>query len=146
MKFCCSSLLFLGRLCISAIFLMAGIGKFIDYEGTVNYMTSKGLKFVPLLLVTAALVEILSALALILGFKTRYAAFILFLFLIPTTYLFHDFWNVGPEEAKLQFVMFMKNLSIAGGLLYIMAVGAGGLSIDRCYCSSDCRIDENQVV
>ncbi|HRD55024.1 MAG TPA: DoxX family protein [Parachlamydiaceae bacterium] len=138
MKFCCSILLFLGRLAISAIFLLAGIGKFLDYEGTSQYMLSKGLPFVPVFLVIAALVEILAALALIVGFKTRWAAFLLFLFLIPTTYIFHDFWNLGEPESALQFIMFMKNLAIGGGLLYIMGAGPGSLAADRYCSSSDC--------
>src|ERR1700722_10127269 len=112
MKFCCSTLLFLGRLCISAIFLLAGIGKFTDYEGTSQYMASKGRKFIPVLLVAAALVEIIGAISLIIGFKTRISAFVLLVFLGLTTFIFHDFWNLGPDVAKLQMIMFMKNLSI----------------------------------
>ena len=137
MKFCCSTVLFLGRLFISAIFLISGIGKFLDYEGTVQYMASKGLQFIPVLLVSAALLEIVASLALIFGIKVRWAAFALFLFLIPTTYLFHDFWN-SADQFQLQFVMFMKNLSIMGGLLYIMGAGAGNFAIDRC-CSATRR-------
>lgn len=145
MQFCCSTLLFLGRLCISAIFLLAGIGKFMDYEGTTQYMATRGLQFIPFLLVVAAVVEILSALSLIFGFKARVSAFILLLFLIPITYLFHDFWNAGPEIAQLQFIMFMKNVSIAGGLLYIIGAGSGGFAVDNC-CSLRCRIQRKDNV
>lgn len=144
MKFCCSTLLFLGRLCMSAIFLLAGIGKFIDYEGTLSYMTSKNLPYGPILLVLAALVEILGAIGLILGYRTRFSAFILFLFLLPTTYIFHDFWTLPPEESKLQFIMFMKNLSIAGGLLYIMGAGSGGLAVDNCCSYSSCKVNQKE--
>lgn len=146
MKFCCSALLFLGRLCISAIFLLAGIGKFMDYEGTSQYMASKGLQFVPFFLVASALVEILAALALIVGYKTKFAAFILFVFLIPTTYIFHDFWNQTADVATLEFISFMKNLSIGGGLLYIMGAGAGGLAFDNCCCSSECKADDGDRI
>jgi putative oxidoreductase len=146
MKYCCSNIiLFLGRLALSAIFLLAGIGKFISYDETVQYMASKGLKFIPILLVGAALVEILASLALILGVKTRYAALALLLFLIPTTLIFHDFWNVDPESAKIQFIMFMKNLSIFGGLLYVIGAGPGAFAIDNCCCSSKCEVDEVPV-
>lgn len=144
MKFCCSALLFLGRLMISAIFLFAGLGKFIAYDETVQYMASKNLPMIPVLLVIAALVEITAALALIFGFKTRIAAFILFLFLIPTTYIFHNFWVLPPDEAKLQFIMFMKNISIAGGLVYIIGAGSGALALDRC-CSSRCEVEESEM-
>lgn len=142
MRFCCSTLLLLGRFAISAIFLVAGIEKFLDFEGTSQYMLSKGLSFVPILLVISALVEILLALALIIGFKTRWAAFILFLFLIPTTYLFHDFWNLPKEESLIEFIMFMKNLAISGGLLYIMGAGPGFLSVDSCCYSTEYSIEE----
>lgn len=144
MRFCCSTLLFLGRVMISAIFLLAGIGKFIAYNETVHYMASKGLPYIPVLLVIAALVEITASLAIIFGFKTRIAAFILFLFLIPTTYIFHNFWAVTTEEAKIQFIMFMKNVGIAGGLLYIIGAGPGGLALDRC-CNSRYEVEENEM-
>lgn len=140
MRFCCSSILFLGRLLISSIFLLSGIGKFMNYEATVQYMASKGLLYIPILLVCAALLEIVASLALIFGVKTRWAAAALLLFLIPTTYIFHDFWNESPEQFHLQFINFMKNISIAGGLLYIIGTGAGRFAIDRC-CHSGYRQD-----
>jgi putative oxidoreductase len=145
MKQCCSnSLLFLGRLAISAIFLLSGIGKFIAYDENVQYMASKGLKFIPVLLVGAALVEILASLALILGVKTRYAALALFLFLIPTTLIFHNFWNIAdPLVSKIEFIMFMKNLSIMGGLLYVMGAGPGAFAIENCCCSRACEVDDS---
>ncbi len=102
-------------------------------------MSTRGLQFIPFLLIVSAVIEILAALSLIFGFKARVSAFILLLFLIPTTYLFHDFWNAGPEMSQLEFIMFMKNVSIAGGLLYIMGAGSGGFAVDN-NCSSRCRL------
>jgi len=143
MSWLCSTLLFIGRIALAAVFLVAGIGKFVNYDGTVQYMASKGLSAVPALLIVAALAEIIAALALIFGFKTRFGALILLVFLIPTTLIFHDFWNYSdPMSKMLQTQMFLKNIAIMGGLLYVLAVGAGRLSIDRCCsgCSHSCYV------
>ena len=63
--------------------------------------------------------------------RAAWAATVLFLFLIPTTLLFHDFWSYTGSQAAMQKIQFMKNLAIMGGMLYVMAFGAGSLSIDR---------------
>ncbi len=128
----CNSLLKLfGRITIAAIFLLAGISKFLNPEATSLYMAAKGMPIIPFFMYSAGIVEILGGLSLLIGFKTRWGALLLALFLIPATMLFHDFWNVGPAEEALQKILFLKNLAIFGGLLYVIAAGAGGLSIDR---------------
>lgn len=132
-SWCCSLGLLLGRWCIAAIFLIAGIVKFMSYDATAAFMAVKGLPSVPYLLYAAAILEILCGLALIFGFWTRLAAVILLLYLIPVTYIFHDFWNVpSPELRYLQLWMFLKNLAIFGGLLYVISVGAGSWSCGCC--------------
>lgn len=137
MKFISSLMTLLGRWAIAAIFLLSGIFKFVLYSSTVEYMTSKGLLYGGFLLVIAALVEILGALFIILGWKTRWAAFVLLLYLIPVTYVFHDFWNIeDPVASQLQFYQFLKNLAIFGGLLLLVSRGAGSLAIDTC-CHHD---------
>lgn len=134
----CSSFgLLLGRLCLSAIFIISGIGKFIDFDSNAQYMASKGLTMVPFFLVVAAIIEILGGLAILLGFKARIGAGILALYLIPVTFLFHDFWNVSGAEHLLQLIMFLKNLAIFGGLLYVVCSGAGRYSFDACCSHGD---------
>lgn len=129
----CSLIMFIGRICMSAIFIAAGIGKFMEYDATYQYMASKNLPMVPLLLIGAALVEIFGGLSLILGYKIRWGAFILILFVGAASYIFHDFWNITDEaDQKLQMIMFMKNLAIVGGLLQVAACGAGRCSFDEC--------------
>jgi putative oxidoreductase len=123
-----------GRIFLSAIFISAGFDKLIHYEATAIYMASKGMTMIPLFLYTAALIEILAGLAVLLGYKTRYAAAILVIFLIPATLIFHDFWNAGAVERQLQMIMFLKNLAIAGGLLYVISSGPGSYSCDSCCC------------
>ncbi len=133
-----SLMMLLGRFCMAVIFLMAGVNKFIDWNGTLGYMKAgmsnvMGLQLtemMPVLLVAAALLEILGALALILGNRTRLAAGALALFLIPTTLIFHNFWAVAPEQQQLQMMMFFKNLAIFGGLLVLLGAGPGRLSAD----------------
>jgi putative oxidoreductase len=127
----------LGRLAIATIFILAGVGKFLNYEGTAAYMASKGFSMVPFFLYAAATVEILGGLLLVLGWKTRFGAIILALFLIATTVIFHDFWRERPELVEVQMINFLKNLAIFGGLLYILATGPGSISIDR-LCKNRC--------
>lgn len=122
----------LGRILLSLIFILAGVGKFMDYNATVQYMAAKGMTMVPLFLVVAALIEIIAGLLVFFGIKARLGAFILFLYLIPVTLLFHDFWNQQGPERQENMINFMKNLAILGGLLYVICVGAGRWSLDAC--------------
>ncbi len=125
----------LGRICLSAIFILSGVGKFLDLQGTSAYMEAKGLPFVSVLLIAAALVELLGGLSLLLGYKARCGASLLMIYLIPVTLIFHDFWNVSDAAmAKIQMIMFMKNLAIFGGLWYAISCGAGSCACDSCGC------------
>lgn len=143
MKSCCSFSMFVGRVLLSAIFILSGVGKLLDFHGTAAFMASKGMTMVPLFLYAAALIQLLGGLSLLLGFKTRVGAALLLLFLVPTTAIFHDFWNyIDPMEQKLQMIMFMKNLAIAGGLFYALGSGSGNCAVDAACCSSSCKIDK----
>lgn len=130
-----SIFMLIARLCLAGIFIFAGASKLIFFDQTQSYMASKGFTAVPLFLIGAALVELFGSLSLILGYKTRFGATILLLFLIPTTFIFHDFWNVEGADQVIQEIMFLKNLAIFGGLLYVVFDGAGGLSCDACWKS-----------
>lgn len=123
----------LGRIAIGTLFILAGLGKFMDVEGTSAYMASKGMTMIPFFLYSAAIIEILAGLALIVGFKTRWAALLLALFIIPTVLIFHDFWNLeGPVARAVELTAFLKDWAIFGGLLYIAAIGGGKYAIDNC--------------
>ena len=114
----------IGRIFISLIFLVAGIGKILNYEGTIGYMESFG---VPgSLLIPAIIIEILFPLLVIVGYKTKFFAIILALFAILLAVIFHtDFSN------QMQLMSFLKNFAIAGGFLIIFVRGAGKYSIDQ---------------
>jgi len=121
----------IGRLLLAAIFMMSGIAKLTDIAGTVTHMTAAGIPYADTLAVVAGVAEILGAASLILGLLTRLGAFGLFLYMIPTTVLFHGFWNFEGAERLPQMVNFMKNLAIMGGLATLVGVGARRFSIDH---------------
>lgn len=113
-----------GRILISLIFVMSGINKISSFSGTQAYMESAGVPGMLLPVVIA--VEVLGGLAVILGWHTRLAAFLLAGFSLLSAVLFHA--NVGDQ---MQMIMFLKNLAIAGGFLMIVSHGAGPYSIDN---------------
>ena len=114
----------IGRIFISLIFLIAGVGKIFNYEGTIGYMESFGIP--GYLLIPAIIIEILFPLLAIIGYKTKLAAIILALFTLSLAIIFHtDFSN------QMQLMSFLKNFAIAGGFLIIFVRGAGKYSIDQ---------------
>ena len=115
-----------GRILIALIFLQSGIEKFVYYNATLGYMTKAGLPFPKVLLVVSGVVETACALALIAGWKTRAAAIVLVLWMIPVTLLFHN-----PTLGQEFMIHFMKNVAITGGLLMVFAFGPGALSLGR---------------
>jgi putative oxidoreductase len=127
-----SFLMLLGRFGLATIFLLSGIGKFLDYDNVAGFMASKELGYIPVLLICAALIEIAGALGLIVGLKTRWVAALLFLYLIPVTILIHNFWQADAAAFEMQRINFLKNLAIMGGLLYVVANGAGRFAMDSC--------------
>ena len=120
-----------GRILLAAIFLMSGIGKIGGFAGTAGYMASKGLPMVDVLLAITIAIEIGAALMIIGGYKARLGATALFLWMIPVTFLFHNFWAMPADQQMIQQIMFMKNLGLMGGMLYIMAFGSGPMSVDK---------------
>src|SRR6266436_8048535 len=112
-----------GRILLSVLFLLSGLGKIGAYAGTAGYMSSLGVPGALLPLVIAT--EVLGALAIIVGWKTRVIAFLLAGFTLLTAVIFHN--NFGDQ---IQLIMFLKNVSIAGAFLLLAANGAGPLSLD----------------
>lgn len=123
--------LFLGRVFLALLFVVSGIGKITGYAGTAAVMASKGLPMVDILLPLTIAVELGGGLLLALGWKARWAAAALFLFLIPTTLIFHQFWGIDPKLVQMQKIHFLKNVAIMGGMLMVIAIGAGAWSVDR---------------
>ena len=111
-----------GRILISAMFLIAGLAKVTAYAGTLGYMQSKGVPGALLPLVIA--LEMLGAVAIILGYRTRIVAAVLAVFTVAAAVLFHG----GGDQ--VQQLLFMKNIAIAGGFLLLVARGGGEWSLD----------------
>lgn len=124
-----------GRVLLALIFVMAGWNKIGGFESTAGYMASKGLPMVKLLLVLVIMVELGGGLMVLLGVFARWGAAALFLFCIPATLVFHNFWAISDgQQAYVQMLMFMKNLAIMGGLLYVVAFGSGRYSLKQENC------------
>ena len=106
----------LGRVLISSVFLLSGYNKAINYSGTINFMEDFGIP--GLLIIPAIIIEIILPVLIILGYQTKTAATILSLFCITTAFIFHfDFTD------QMQVISFCKNLSLAGGLLFLSIHG-----------------------
>lgn len=123
--------LVIGRILLGLIFLISGIGKIGKFAAVAGFMSSKGMPMSELLLVGTIALEVFGGLAIIIGWKARWAAAAIFLFLIPTTFIFHPFWNADPASYQNQLNHFLKNLAIMGGMLYVVLLGAGTLSVDH---------------
>lgn len=142
-----------GRLFLCTIFLMSAIGhdipKFNDI--VTNMMAPKGIPQPQLMLIGAIAFLIVGGLSVLIGFKARIGAFLLFVFLVLATYYFHNFWNISKDtlpkeqiaglsdeaiqkrvehEIEGQTIQFLKNLSMMGAMLFIMGNGAGRWSVD----------------
>lgn len=120
-----------GRILLSLIFLISGIGKIGGFAGTAGWMASKGLPMPEVLLALTIVIEIGAALMIMAGYKARLGAMALFLWMIPVTFIFHNFWAVPAAEQQIQQIMFLKNLGLMGGMLYIMAYGSGPMSFGK---------------
>ena len=112
-----------GRILLALLFLMSGIGKIAGYQASVGYMQAMGVPGA--LLPVTIVLEIAGAVAIMAGWKTRIAAFLLAGFTLVAAVIFHS--NFGDQ---IQMVMFFKNVAIAGGFLMLMANGAGRYSLD----------------
>jgi putative oxidoreductase len=113
-----------GRTVLASLFLLAGLSKLGAYSATAAYMQSAGVPAALLPVVIAT--ELGGALAIILGWRTRAAAILLGGFSLLTAFIFHS--NFADQT---QMIMFLKNVSIAGGFLLLVVHGAGPLSLDR---------------
>ena len=114
----------IGRIFLSTLFLVEGIGKISMQENVVIYMESYGVPGI--LFIPAIILEILFPLLLIVGYKTKLAASVMALFTFAVTIIFHTDFSEG-----MQMIIFFKNLAIVGGFLIIFVRGAGKYSIDQ---------------
>ncbi|HLW67413.1 MAG TPA: DoxX family protein [Gemmataceae bacterium] len=120
-----------GRFFLSAIFLMAALGnKIPHFSDVAKLMGSVGIPAPEFMLVGAIVFLITGSLSVILGFRARIGAGLLLTFLVLASYFFHPFWKLEGAAQQEQMIQFMKNLSMMGAMLFIMANGSGPWSLD----------------
>ena len=121
-------LILIGRILMGGLFLWAGFAKVIRWSGSVQYMRSKNL---PSSLLPAAIaLQVLGGLSVLLGFEARIGCILLIVFVIPSAIKMHDFWNLQDPERTLEKTMFMKDVAVLGGLLVLLATGAGSFGFN----------------
>lgn len=119
------------RVALSAIFLMAAlVNKIPNFQEVVTRMEEQGVPFPQIALVGAIAFLLVGGVSLVIGYKARFGSLLLVIFLALAAYYFHDFWNFEGQEQQNQMAHFMKNFTIAGALLFIMANGPGAGSVD----------------
>jgi putative oxidoreductase len=125
-------ILLLGRVCIGSLYLMSGVNHWWDLALLTRFMTGLpgSVQFWAML---AATIEVVSGAALVLGFRTRDFALLLVLFNLCAAVIGHPYWSItGDATARwAQFIHFWKDIGLAGGALFVLARGAGPLSLDR---------------
>jgi putative oxidoreductase len=119
-----------GRILLSGVFIMGGIGKITGFSFEESMVAAKHLPMPAVALGIALAIELVGGLAILTGLFTRCTAWIVVLYMIPTTFLFHNFWAVQGADRIDTLIHFEKNLAIMGGLLLLAAFGPGAYSID----------------
>jgi len=120
-----------GRILVALIFVISGAMKIGGFAGVAGYIGSKGLPMPEVLAALTIALELGGGILLVIGWKTRIVALLFFLWLIPTTLIFHKFWGIDAAQVQNQVNNFLKNVSIMGAMWLLMAFGPGAHSLDK---------------
>lgn len=124
-----SVLVAMGRLCFSLIFIAAGLNHFT--ARSIALAASQGVPLASIAVPLSGLLALAGGLSILLGYRAKFGAWLIVLFLVPVTLTVHRFWGIAdPILAQEQMIMFMKNVSMLGGALIISHFGAGPFSLD----------------
>ena len=122
----------LGRIMLCAIFFTAAVAnKIPQFNEVAKSMAKEGVPAPELMLTGAIAFLTIGSLCVIAGFQARIGAGLLFIFLVLATYFFHDFWNMPPAYFENQIAHSLKNLGLAGAMIFIIANGPGAWSFDN---------------
>jgi putative oxidoreductase len=121
----------LGRALIALVFIPEGFQKITGFGETVRYIVAAGMPLPEVAAAISIVVEVGLGLLLLVGFQTRWVALGIAIYTLVVTFIFHPYWAVPAAEVMMQRINFFKNLGLVGGLLTVMAWGAGGWSVDR---------------
>jgi putative oxidoreductase len=124
------SLALLGRLLIAYMFVPSGWGKIVGFSGVTGYIASKGVPLPEVCAAIAVAAELGLGLLLLVGWKARWAALGMAIFVAVITPIFHNYWAVPEAQMMMQKLNFTKNIAIVGGLLAFAAFGAGRFALD----------------
>jgi putative oxidoreductase len=118
------------RFLFAIMFVLAGVNHFSS--GSISYAASQGIPMADILVPISGVLALVGGLSVITGFHARVGAVLLLIFMIPVTFLMHNFWAVAdPQMAQMQMSHFLKNISMIGGALLITFYGAGPFSVDN---------------
>ena len=120
-----------GRALMAALFLVAGVRKIMFYAPQVAYFTKLGFPAPEFFTILAIVIEVGGGLALLIGWKTRWTAWLLALFVLIATFMAHRFWEFPDAAYVAQMNNFLKNLAIIGGLMFVASFGPGRLAMDK---------------
>lgn len=121
----------LARFLVAAIFLLSGVGKLFGFSDTAQMMAGAGFPAPSVFLACAIVLELVGGTLLLIGYKTRYAAIALIVFIIPATIIFHASGIGDPVNGQEQMINTLKNLAIIGALIKFAADGAGVFAGDN---------------
>lgn len=120
-----------GRILLALMFIISGWDKIGGFAGTAGYIQSVGLPLPQVLAAGALVLELVAGVLLVIGWKTRWAAWALAIFTLLAAVLFHNFWSLPADKQMMQQIIFLKNVAITGGLLMLAVAGPGAFSVDR---------------
>jgi len=126
-----SAVLVAARALLSAVFLVAGVRKIMIWGPQVAYFTKLGFPMPEVMTVLAIAIELGAGLALLVGWRTRQAAWLLALFVLIATFMAHRFWEFDAATQANQMNHFLKNLAIIGGLAFVASFGPGRVALDK---------------
>lgn len=130
----------IGRIFLSVIFLFEAYDSMRYFHDTKEQMSAYGLVWQQDFLLTCAIIAlILGGVLVLIGYRSTFGAILLLLYWVPVTLLVHDFWNMPKESLRLESIIFMKNLAIAGGLLIMVVNGSGKYSVKRLLATTRVR-------
>ncbi len=125
------AVLLLGRILVALLFVPAGFGKLMGFDGAASMIGGAGFPMPQLLAAGAVCVELGVGLAFLVGWKARWGALILALFTVAAAFMFHHYWTMEGAAAGANKINFYKNMAICGALLFAYVFGPGRYSVDK---------------
>lgn len=125
---------FIGRIILSSIFIFSAKGILTDFQGTITFTKAAGITIgTEFLVIAAVILEIVGILSFITGYKIEIGAISLLIFIIPVTFIFHQFWKYTGQEAVMQLGYFFSDFGLIGGIIILLGTGAGPISIENLF-------------